>query len=50
MSQIYSYLQLQSIKSAAVPLQQRLAITQQPPDGLPVASKQTVSIKKKKLF
>ncbi|PKU41315.1 hypothetical protein llap_8385 [Limosa lapponica baueri] len=50
MSQIYFHLQLQSIKSAAVPLKRRLAITQQAPDGLPVASKPTISLKKKKLF
>lgn len=50
MSQIYSHLQLKSIKSAAVPLKQRLAITQQAPDGLLVASKPTISLKKKKLF
>lgn len=50
MSQIYSHLLLQSIKSAALPLKRRLAITLQAPAGLPVTSKPTVCLKNKKLF
>lgn len=50
MTWIYSHLQLPSIKSAAIPLKQKLGSTQQAPDGLPVAFKLTISLKKNKLF
>lgn len=48
MTWIYSHLQLLSIESAALPLKQKLGITQQAPDGLPVASKLTIFLRKNK--